>query len=272
VFFAGDFRPVGQSGNNHVGQDDDQSWTTVARSGRKNTSTQPSMPSQPQPRLASSDSSEDYNLPVSSHTEQQDADLALAMQLQEEEEDRSRRETEARRRNEDQLSQQYLESQQGPPLPRRNTASNSQRGGIRSQVVRPLVPPRGGSAVASTSSRPPAQQADPEAGEDAPPPSYEQAAKLSPYIPAAEHSLYQTPQNSGASTGIRPSGSRPRATSAYNQQHAEGTFDQRRGNSSRMSFPNRGGLGHLGVSQGGIPRRSGGLSEEERREKDCIIM
>ena len=308
-YFAGDFRPVGHTPAGSQDRPED-GWTTVTRPSRGNRPTADRTPNSqnasssygnpqrlPTPPLESSFS--ENVIPLS--TEQEDHDLALAMQLQEEEEDRSRREAEARRR-EDQLSRAYLDSQEAPPT------LSTLRGG-RGQTVRPLVPPRGGSNSTTTRGRgnsnstartstgttrrpsppPPPQpprtstlvtnRRDPEAGEEAPPPSYEQAAKSSPYIPPSTNPPY-SPAALGLPGGIGgyrapaagPSsgGRRRESSSAYAQQSAyagstaslSGTGVGRDRNS--VSAPSRRrSAGVNGALEGG---------EDERNGKDCVVM
>ncbi|KAI0552773.1 hypothetical protein F4679DRAFT_581280 [Xylaria curta] len=189
-FFSGDFRVVGgnqlQHNSSTAGTSNNGGWQTVNRRSRGNQQSQ----------LATTDP------PHSPQHEQEDRDLALALQLQEEEEERHRAEQAARRR-ESRLSEQFIE-QQGRDGGRSN---NRTRGGSISSTNRgsthSLPPPRGGStnqlvnAGASTSSGRPVQQVrslipprthrpSDEELDDAPP-SYEQAAKSTPYLPPAGH-------------------------------------------------------------------------------------
>ena len=301
-FFAGDFRPVGNSPDDTQRQEnarnDDHNWTTVSRANRSNAPKKPSLTTtfstqgtstsiniqgRPTPPIDQS-----HDAPISPNNEQEDHDLALAMQLQEEEEDRSRRVAEARRR-EDELSQAYLHSQDSAS--RRGIAS-------RSTTTRPLVPPREGSHAtprgASSSIATPRREtnpvpraplhsrADPEAGEEAPPPSYEQAAKSLPYHPPISQSPYSNPSPSGASgfSGNTIQNPRPRQLSAYSQ-HATSigsgpSFQARRDNATRNSL--RGGSINAADGEGLIRRRSAGVNsgslegQEDTRNKDCIIM
>ncbi|MCJ1417965.1 hypothetical protein MMC32_004310 [Xylographa parallela] len=293
-FFAGDFRPVGNNTNDthtdsqNAGPSNGQPWTTVSRPNRSSRSQTTRKTSGPQTSLATTSNpqrlptpphDQDYALPTSPTTEQEDHDLALALQLQEEEEDRSRRESAARRR-EDELSQAYLESQV-PPTQRPNAQRDP------SQTRRPVVPPRGGSVVVNTARRP-NPQADPEAGEDAPPPSYEQAAKSQPYLPPVGEPLYSPPTSinrtvSGAGLRSPPQGAQGRQVSAYSQ-HASSVGNlpstQRRSVVGRppSGMPAR---GSLGGSEGGpamarrrsaAPSNSSWDDDAERRDKDCIVM
>lgn len=288
-FFSGDFRPVGNNtGNTQIESSSSASgsarpWTRVSRPNRNSKSqkvsklqTTVSTSSNPQ-RLPTPPHDQDYNLPTSPNTEQEDHDLALAMQLQEEEEDRSRRETAARRR-EDELSQAYLHSQ-GPAAQRQPAARSP------NQTIRPMVPPRGSNHAINNISRPPQrvtpQRADPEAGEDAPPPSYEQAAKSLPYVPPADQPFPPTGSSglaaSGAGSRPSPQGSRPRQTSAYNQHAASvGNLpsEARRGVAGRGRASFVDGLEGTPTSR----RRSSGVGrsrwddDTERQDKDCVVM
>ena len=286
-FFSGDFRPVG---NSPGFQQEDDGWRTVSRPSRKNTNQQlrpliatnsqgTSTLSNPQ-RLPTPPLDQNFDPPMSPTREQEDHDLALAMQLQEEEEDRSRRDAEARHR-EDELSRAYLDSQVKPTNHRTNTT--------RGQTIRPLVPPRGGSNATSrgittaatrgggrANPRGGVSRPDPDAGEDAPPPSYEQAAKSLPYNPIVN----QQPPYSNFSPVIGHSipGARPRQMSAYSQ-HASSIGSNpsvygRRDSAVRNSVSTRGPDEVPGI----LRRRSAGINgaplegEDEGRNKDCIIM
>ncbi|MCJ1284243.1 hypothetical protein MMC26_003574 [Xylographa opegraphella] len=293
-FFAGDFRPVGNNNNEtytdsqNASQSNGQPWTTVSRPNHSSRSQPTQKISGPSTTLATTSNPQrlptpphdpDYILPTSPTTEQEDHDLALALQLQEEEEDRSRRESAARRR-EDELSQAYLDSQVSP-----TQRPNAQRG--QSQTTRPTVPPRGGSNVVNTTRRP-TPRADPEAGEDAPPPSYEQAAKSQPYLPPVDEPPYTppTPINrtvSGAGLRSPPQGAQARLVSAYGQ-HASSVGNlpptHRRSVVGRPSsgMPARGGLGGSEGAPAIARRRSAGPSnpswdvDTDKRDKDCIVM
>ena len=293
-FFAGDFRPVG----NTLGDTQkpinspvtaNSGWQTVSRSGRnsanrdfkKREAHNQSVLALANPQPLPSPSAEmTYDLPTSPNTEQEDHDLALAMQLQEEEEDRRRRETEARRR-EDELSRAYLESQE--PTNRRENANTG-----CDQLNRPLVPPRGGSNAASRGGRnaplratPPTRR-DPEAGEDAPPPSYEQAAKSLPYNPPAGQP-YPIPSNVDTNTlsDNRLQGTGPRRMSAYSQQASLTSNISpnygRRESTLRNSLRGGSSYGTDGVP-GVVRRRSAGVTpgsfedNDDGRSKDCIVM
>ncbi|KAL9015905.1 MAG: hypothetical protein Q9185_006720 [Variospora sp. 1 TL-2023] len=207
-FFSGDFRPVGNNANNNrpasgrSAAADDAAWTTVPRSGGRGPS-RSSLPSNHGTRQKEAASAtgafaqlslaDDQGMGTTTNSEQEDHDLALAMRLQEEEEEYERQEAIARRRREDELSREYLDS----------ASRSNQRGG------RPQVPPRGGGARRA----PPRKQTE---SDDSPPPTYEQAAKGAAYHPP-ENVLPSRP--SVDTTGAHPS--RPiRQTSAYSQANA----------------------------------------------------
>ena len=222
-FFSGDFRLVGGASHaehqhrrssshhhssSHSGHVD--GWTPVQGRRDRNAASQQAR-------------SESDGPPASPMHEQEDRDLALALQLQEEEDERHRTEQE-RRRRESLLSEQFIEQQARTPgtaggsgtharagsqislssapttpnrrssnavnVPVTTTVANT---GLRvrpaAQTVRSLIPPR-----APAVNRP----AD-EAQDDAPP-SYEQAAKQTPYVPPAGHPSHpsSTPATEGA--------------------------------------------------------------------------
>lgn len=215
-FFAGDFRPVGNSAEHSskaAPSSDGPGWTTVSRSKGNNNGSQRPTPSAGQ---SSSVPSQSFSLLAlgdepsrSPGNEQEDHDLALALQLQEEEEDLHRLRAAARRREEDQLSQAFLASQSPSSSSNRRGAG---RGTTRGQEVRPLVPSRG---EAAQSQRKVALEND----EDAPPPTYEQAAKGPAYYPPSEHLANpQTPTSTNNST--RKAAANVSRHSAYAQNSA----------------------------------------------------
>lgn len=288
-YFSGDFRPVGnvvgssQTQTSGTTSADDQGWTTVSRSNNSNRSRQSQTLNSNLTNAQEQPLSQTLALATSPNTEQEDHDLALAMQLQEEEEDRSRQQTLARQR-EDELSQAYLNSQESsnrrgqsarpgqfePPSRTRGT------GRVIGQDIRPLVPPRGGSAPR-----------DPERGDDAPPPSYEQAAKGPAYHPPPNHPAHPSAPPVSPAVETPPSmpqrptmqGTRPRQLSAYSQNaaahggapsiHVPG---RRRSSVARSPVTPIRAPGFDG--QPILPRRSGLDSAEDdaRRDKDCVVM
>ncbi|CZR53595.1 uncharacterized protein PAC_03475 [Phialocephala subalpina] len=259
-FFSGDFRLVGGApstpGPSQSQPQSQDGWTTV-----------PPRRGQPQPSHTHNLSTSSYQdappTPRSPNTEQEDHDLALALQLQEEEEERHRNEI-ARRRRETELSQQYIEQQgrgQGPqniPVTQRGGGAPRGRGqapptrgrGTAPQEARPAIPPRRNNAGGAP--------VDPEAGVDAPPPSYEQAATQAAYNPPLDHPAHPSASPNG-SVG------NGRRMSAYTA------------NSQGVGGPrpmNRRGTGPTLIEQ--IPGRratSGSMeSTNNSRDKDCTVM
>ena len=275
-FFSGDFRPVGNIAGDTQQQpapppaEDEEGWTTVNNKSRR----------APQPSGSGGHSNlppiSTLNLnnkptPLSSNIEQEDHDLALAMQLQEEEEERDRQEAAARRR-EDELSQAYLNSSDAQgrrTFPGFGRGATGARGG-------PSPPPRG----AGRGRHPPPRQTPRKSGytesEDAPPPSYEQAAKGPAYVPPTNHPAHPYASPGSSNSAPRQQGQRPRQSSAYSEQADSFAGSPTYANTPRQGHvPRRGGRG--GVDQGGGRRRSGAPGsavslDEEKKEKDCIVM
>ena len=237
--------------------------------------------------------------------EQEDADLAFAMRLEEEENARREREEIAERRaREDRLSAAAVQNMNSPQAGRGQPQAGRGRGNppgrasgipppvgqggtryaIRSMLdvsssspSGPSIPARRGSGYQSVSSPainiPPttSRPADPEAGEENPPPSYEQAANEPAYVP--------TPANESRRASIRNS---------FNLG--------RRGASGQGGPPGGGGAGGRqvsGASFGGVPLSpTGALAtpygrdptpaeierERARRrargedDRDCVVM
>lgn len=265
-FFAGDFRPVGNNNPNldAVNADDDIGWTTVRGSNPNDRSR--SYGGGPIDTVAdlSSLRLEDS---TSSHTspkaEQEDHDLALALQLQEEEEERERQGIAARRR-ENELSQTYLGSQSGsrghrakwgsetrPAIPPRSGTSGRDRGqglrGIRGRGTHP------GAAV------------QPEDGDDAPPPTYDQAASGPAYNPPPSHPAHPNAFSTSATDATRPHGGPQGHSSAYPQNssgRAESPTLSRTVNSSIAGSPSTiGSRGRRNAARASVPGR--GLSAVE---------
>lgn len=288
-YFAGDFRPVGnvigneRPSSNH---DDKSGWSTVPgpnRGRRTHSKRHVSESSAPSNGFALLSLDDAASSPRSSKAEQEDHDLALALQLQEEEEDRERRETAARRRQ-DQLSQAYVDSR--TPYPRR-ASSRGRRGAShtlnpsvsREQDGRPIVPPR----VEGQSRRKRENSTD-----DAPPPTYEQAAKGPAYHPPEGH-----PTHVNSPSPTRPGAQPPPQTGAQCQHSGRvpGAFPGPRSRNvhpaSPVTSPAMGhgsqGNGHRrsrfdsggGSSGGGGSRRgegSGRGNSGQDDEKNCVVM
>ena len=317
-FFSGDFRPVGNNVSDTPRQsqprEDEEGWTKVSHQSHR------PRPSNRQPSHTDLPPLSTLNIndkftplpPTTNNTEQEDYDLALAMQLQEDEEERER-ESAAARRREDELSQAYLNSSDAsgrrtfPGFSTGARASAAQEG--------PTPPPRGRGSSGRCAPQPnnngrrgggpptpPRKSVD---GEDAPPPSYEQAAKGPAYHPPAHHPAHPhaspSPAGSGGNTP-RPFPNRPnRQSSAYSehaasystasppygqqqqqypQQQQQHPRRARPSNASSSAAAAAGIRGGGGIDPGMVRRRSAGVSgggsaisaDEERREKDCVVM
>ena len=280
-FFAGDFRPVGnvagdtqqQPTNNET--EDDSGWTTVgsrSRGGQRSRRSKSDLPA-----LNTLNINDSYPNIVSANTEQEDHDLALAMQLQEEEEERERQES-AKRKRDDELSQAYLDaadSQGRRTFPGFGRGASARGGG-------PSPPPRSRGSARQAPMRPANDD------EDAPPPTYEQAANGPAYIPPSDHPAH--PMASSSPVGTTPRAGampamRPRQSSSAYMEHAvshghsPSYGPSRRGQMARSSGSGtgRGGIGGLEGAPGVVRRRSGGLGsavslEGDKKDKDCIIM
>ena len=274
-FFSGDFRPVGNvAGDTHQqALSDNVGWTTVGnnsqRSQRKVSAKHSSLP--PLSTLKMNNNA----TPLFPNTEQEDHDLALAMQLQEEEEERERQEA-AKRRRDDELSQAYLNNADSSG---RRTFPGFGRGATRAQNG-PTPPPRGnGSSRPIPDTNRPVPQRKPSISDDAPPPTYEQAAKGPPYIPPDTQSAQPLASPSPSVSTQRPLPLRPRVSSAYSEHAASYSGSPnygsgRRGHNARASI----GGGNGGVDPGMVRRRSGGPNsaispdDETKKDKECIVM
>lgn len=274
-FFSGDFRLVGgapASSSQSYSQTSTQSnsqWTTVeGRNQSRRRSTR-----SPSPQRGGS------HAPQPPSTEQEDHDLALALQLQDEEEERHRDEVGRRRREaqlSQQYIEQQGSQRNDVPVTLRGRAQGGPRGGMRGALrggaqgsgrgstyslrqaaqlsserrsasrlspnpaprseQRPTIPPRRDGPEGQPIG---GQPIDPEAGVDAPPPSYEEAATEAPYVPPTQGQR----QNDGSSVSSRAS----QAPGGYN------------GNSRRRPAAS--------LASGQTP---GARSQE--RERDCTVM
>ena len=300
-FFAGDFRPVGNNNlhPNISAADDNDGWTTVGRSHTDSTShnhTYAGFTNNP-PDISSLHLGSPTQNPTSPKAEQEDHDLALALQLQEEEEERERQETAARRR-EDELSHAFLSSQPG----------SRGHGAKRGPEIRPSIPPRGntsgrfggaggrggsrnarGSGASSTETRP---VVPPQDGDEAPPPTYEQAAKGPAYHPPPNHPAHPYAASTSPTISARPNAGPHRHSSAYTQNAgrlgnspvtsnpASSPFSsspsiggsRARNNASRNPGSGRGGPSGVEGAPG-VNRRNGAkVVDEADRRPDCILM
>ncbi|KAG0647829.1 Deubiquitinating enzyme MIY1 [Hyphodiscus hymeniophilus] len=269
-FFSGDFRLVGGAPSSPAAPDthpqSNDGWTTVPIRDQD----------QHHQRASSSLSHPPEEPPRSPNTEQEDHDLALALQLQEEEEERHHAEI-ARRQRETELSQQYIEQQgqqeQNNNVPvsqrgggrggrggrgRQPSNSTSIRGGTNLEV-RPAIPPRQSGPNAG------GQPIDPEAGVDAPPPSYEQAANQAAYMPPANHPAHP---NAPPNTQRRMSAYSATSAAIGNSPVGVGRAN-RRGTVEQIP----GGRPMGRVATGGSTRGQGlNQQQQEERSKDCAVM
>lgn len=278
-FFSGDFLVVGgpsqsdeyAASGSASASNKQTEWTTVQGKGGKK---------------------REVEAPPMSPKEQEDRDLALALQLQEEEDQRHRTE-QAQRRRETQLSEQFIEQQavrQGP-VGLRQTNSNSNNSSSNNNNVpvstgrRPSTARGGGSANASrggaqnSSPRPGQQQVRPlvppvlrsrgvsrpaDEGNDDAPPSYEDAARQSPYVPPAGHPSHPASSSTPSVASASPSLNNPRLPGSRAPGIASGSSPggQSPGGYRRGTNP--------GYRQGVPPTAAGGAGGS--RDKDCVVM
>lgn len=263
-FFSGDFRIVGNAPVEARQSVDNSEWTTVShRSNRNHNNSQ----ARNSPNARRSETIAPP--PISPNTEQEDHDLALALQLQDEEEQRHQEEM-ARRHREFELSQQYIEQQasqqvanQVPVTTRGGRGGRNQgrnRGPSRGAAdLRPAIPPRRNNA-------PTVPAVDLEAGVDAPPPSYEQAATEPTYIPPIDHPAHPS---ASAERLTRRTSAYAANSAAYNTQPSQTRLRGGRVN----SIGSRAGA-LINEIQNPPRRQSSGLTQQHQadREKDCIVM
>jgi hypothetical protein len=278
-FFSGDFLVVGgppqseeyAASGSASASNKQKEWTTVQRKGGQKS---------------------EAEAPPMSPKEQEDRDLALALQLQEEEDQRHRTE-QAQRRRETQLSEQFIEQQavrQGPVgLRQTNSNSNSNSGGNNNNNVpvttgrRPSTARGGAAANASrggaqnASPRPAQQQVRPlvppvlrsravsrpaDEGNDDAPPSYEDAARQSPYLPPAGHPSHPASSSTPSVASTAQSLNNPRLPGSRAPGVASGSSP---GGQSPGGY-RRGS--NAAYRQGVPPTAAGGGS----RDKDCVVM
>lgn len=278
-YFSGDFRAVSHSQQSQPSQsnsispgprnsslnqqnvrsmldvDVDQGWTTVT--SRRDRGKQPSDQETGILHNRNASSSSGFAAPTTgpppppltthgSH-EQEDADLALALQLQEEEEERVRQ-ANVQRQREDHLSQQFLErSGSAPNAPPRRPSPGS--------TNRPSIPPRRNQSNA----------------EEAPPPTYEQAAQSRPFVPGSDHPASPlAPLSPTNGRGGSYMGANNRRTSAYaaNSSAYSGVYGPGVGRRSQSTA-----LVDRIPSGSGLNRRSSNLGPggQDDREK-CVVM
>ncbi|KAG9229114.1 hypothetical protein BJ875DRAFT_208778 [Amylocarpus encephaloides] len=255
-FFSGDFRLVGgaPTTSQATAHESRNGWAPVT--GRRGSSLQNATGRhQSTPSSSSLRPEPTPEPPHSPNIEQEDHDLALALQLQEEEEQRHEQEV-ARRRRETELSQQFIE-QQGRGQGARNNNVPVSRG--RGQPTRGRGAGRG-AAIESRPTIPPRRNGqqtpiDPEAGVNAPPPSYEQAATQPAYAPPANHPAHP-------SSAPSPANSTGRRMSAYS--------------STATTQPSPAGRGRraTGTAQtfDQMPIRRPAVQQQPERDRDCVVM
>ena len=271
-FFAGDFRPVGNFAGDTQQQptsgqaEDDSGWTTVNsrfRRGQRSSRSNSNLPA-----LDTLNIHDSYPDGVSKNTEQEDHDLALAMQLQEEEEERERQES-AKRKRDDELSQAYLNAADSQG--RRTFPGFGRGAGASGAGAGPQPRGRGSATQAPTNSA--------NEDEDAPPPTYEQAASGPAYVPPSDHPIrphvLSSPSNATPRPGPLPA-TRPRQSSSAYMEHATSYGPSRRGHMPRSSGSGT-GRGGAGGADGVARRRDGAPGsavslESDKKDKDCIIM
>ncbi|KAF1981807.1 hypothetical protein K402DRAFT_398205 [Aulographum hederae CBS 113979] len=276
--FSGDFRPVGgiappggasasrPAHDERVPAGAEQSWTTVEK-GKRNGKGRGGGDLQPQESGVVGAAGPASQAPASSsNTEQEDHDLALALQLQEEEEDRHRREMDARRRRENELSREYLSRETPVPV-----GSGHNRARSSGQEARPDIPPRRHNNPGVT--RPA------ESGGEAPPPTYEQAARGRPYVPPTNHpsSVHAPVPESGNAAGRRQSSYSAQANQGQQPGPQQGQ-GQRLGRRSSAQLPYQGqgppGRGGPGGRRPGGPGQGyqhPQAAAAEDKEK-CVVM
>ncbi|QSZ34515.1 hypothetical protein DSL72_006109 [Monilinia vaccinii-corymbosi] len=276
-FYSGDFRLVSGASTSHQGNEEGN-WTTVT--GRRNNNRSEASHHAPPGKQGGSD-----NHNQMTNAEQEDHDLALAMQLQEEEDEHERNEI-AQRRRESELSQQYIDQQgnnnnNSSPVNRRGGSgrggngrgdddrgvrTGSDRGvnipvrgstrGCPSIQGRPAIPPRNNTVAAPC--------VDPEAGIDAPPPSYEQAATEPAYQPSNNHLAHP---NTNSSRGTS-------AHTATSNSHQSSSAMSR----GRRNTHSTGGHGRARPTIDQVHGRritsanQGPSNAQQERQRDCIIM
>ncbi|KAI5246476.1 hypothetical protein E4T43_02624 [Aureobasidium subglaciale] len=277
-FFSGDFRPVGNAPSGS--QSNGDVWQTVPSRHRSSTGGVGDSSSAAAQSQAPAE-------PRGHGSEQEDADMALALQLQEEEEDGQRRAQAARRRQEDELSRQFLERE----------SATSGRSPTLEQ--RPPVPPRRSNlgnnspSTAARSSAPPTADApyirERDDGDDEPP-TYEQAASDRPFRPAGATreprqgdalgalSALQMQQGPYASSNLGNSTSQPpsmhrRRSSAMALGRTSSNSLLRRQQSQAQQGPQATAPSQAAPQYSGyVPPGSGGRMTQAEREERCVVM
>jgi ubiquitin carboxyl-terminal hydrolase MINDY-1/2 len=241
-FFSGDFRPVGGA-EGHADTSQQTSTPLAPSSAERRSSSQ---------YLAATHSA----APLSPQEiqEQHDADFAMALQLQEEEESRA---NSSSRRHSTQTRSSNADRPSNIPIRLRPQPDTG-----------PAIPPRTSRSTVPAVNRPV------NSTDEAPPPTYDEAAKGRPYIPPPGHPQHPSsdpsPRSSTTTVPITPvatsSSQQPRPIrvpqqrrmSAFqeNQQHYSPRHENMRSSSNQ----------HIGPVASGSRQRDRGV------DKDCIVM
>ncbi|KAI4767043.1 hypothetical protein E4T52_16092 [Aureobasidium sp. EXF-3400] len=277
-FFSGDFRPVG---NTPSGAQNGSDWQTVPTRNNGNSHGGADV------STSATSQSQAPTEPRGHSSEQEDADLALALQLQEEEEDQQRRADASRRRQEDELSRQFLE---------RESAASGQN---PSSEQRPPVPPRRSNMGVNTSSN--SSRNNPPPTADAPyirerddgdeePPTYEQAASDRPFRPAGATRDPRQGDALGALTALQmqqgpfanQNGGNPNSQppSMHRRRSSAMGLGRTNSNSQRLRRQQSQGQGPQAAAaqqpapqySGYVPPGSGGRISQAEREERCNVM
>ena len=255
--YSGDFRPVGNSPQNAGSSSTNQRHSS---SQQQQQSTE-DLTAQKSPSL---------------HQEQADADFALALQLQDEEEQRA--ETQRRNRSSSGVPSQNTSStnlsnnRQGRNSSRPTQQQQQQQ--QQSQDVQSLIPPR-------TARRNPAPRVNRPAQDDdgeAPPPSYDEAAKGEPYIPPEGNPHFAGRPSLGAGTSsyagsggtpssyspsVSSTGRRRTTASGYQQDEHVARIQAQLGQPLQPGRPVQGMMNSNYTGSG---------TGRDRGDRDCIVM
>jgi len=269
---SGDFRPVGNTSssgaaqasasNYDYSQSGEDGWQTVQSKNKRNQNGNDKAGTSDPPTYHHSTARLAPPVDIQrTASEQEDHDLALALQLQEEEEENTRRES-ARREREENLSRQFLESEQSspgsnPPLPPRSRNSE----GRNTINVRGSAGPRTYDSSARTDDS------------QAPPPSYEQAASDRPYREPS--SVPTDPEQGNALGALSALEAQQRRQSASAGQQGMPPIGGRRASAmsrrqpSGQFPPGQYPPGQVPGGPGGMPA---GYTRTPNDQERCIIM
>ncbi|KAL6244641.1 hypothetical protein RBB50_008169 [Rhinocladiella similis] len=268
-FFSGDFMPVSHSD----GVDDSRRHPASRRTSQL---------------LPAGDPGSAIPLSPQEQQEQHDADYAMALQLQEEEEQRQRADRNRRRstpatsttnNNNNNNNSGNNNGNNNGNAPRRSTGNIPIP--LRSQPeVRPAIPPRNAHTTNPGVNRPV------DSSDEAPPPTYDEAAKGRPYIPPVGSPLHPAADPSPANSNTQLTGTISNSSGpSVEQPHPPGPnapISGRRQPGRRLSAYNEttsyyspqqqrmpGGYMSQGVGAGGGPSRPANM---QSRDRDCVVM